>query len=210
MSCTSVLRMTGSLLFNGDDMPELGEIRYGQEIGKTHSLRYVWYACIDCQKERWVVLRHVKGKPKPDSLRCHKCAVAGVLSGVWKGGRWKSSDGYVNVRIYQDDPLYSMADQYGYIFEHRLVMARHLNRCLFSKEVVHHKNGVRDDNRLENFELMFRGKHMTEHSKGYCEGYEQGYSDGQNLKIEELKKEIRILRLQINEFTVKSLMTGLV
>jgi len=83
--------------------------------------------------------------------------------------------------VYLDpsDSLYPMANGLHYVLEHRLMMAKSLGRCLQPLEVVHHKNGIRGDNRLENLELFdTHSHHMREHSQGYKDGYEQGLIDG--------------------------------
>lgn len=67
----------------------------------------------------------------------------------WKGGRILGVDGYV--KIYA--PNHPSKENGKYILEHRLVMEEHLGRFLENEETVHHKNGIRDDNRLENLEL---------------------------------------------------------
>jgi hypothetical protein len=77
---------------------------------------------------------------------------------AWKGGRTVTEGGYVRVYVSADDPMRTMADSTGYVLEHRLVMARALGRALEPRETVHHKNDIRDDNRLENLQLR-QGNH---------------------------------------------------
>ncbi len=68
-------------------------------------------------------------------------------------------EGYALVLLRPDNPFYSMAMRGGYVFEHRLVMAKHLARNLQSWELVHHKNHIRDDNRIENLQIIGRDGH---------------------------------------------------
>lgn len=67
----------------------------------------------------------------------------------WKGGLCKHGRGYIK----EYAPQHPMQSG-NYVSQHRLVMEKHLGRYLLPKEVVHHINGIKDDNRLENLMLF--------------------------------------------------------
>ncbi len=78
----------------------------------------------------------------------------------WKGGVEIHCKGYI--RVHQ--PHHPKAHK-GKVFEHRLVMEKYLGRFLTSDEIIHHKNGVRNDNRIENLQLTTRKAHINIHRK---------------------------------------------
>lgn len=77
------------------------------------------------------------------------------------GHEKKRYDGYI--KVYVPDHPNRTAD--GYVMKHILVMEREIGRHLLPGEVVHHKNKIRDDNRIENLQLMTASEHMSMHMK---------------------------------------------
>ncbi len=166
------------------ETPKLGMIKKASELGYiSKSNKVIWAACEDCGKGRWVQLRN----GKPTHPFCYSCAKKKSRAPGWKGGRHHDPLGYMIVRIYPDDPYYPMVKFNGYVLEHRLIVAKSLGRCLLKSEIVHHNNGIRDDNRIENLTLTpSAGAHMTLTRQCMNCG---------------LRKEIHLLELQIKELT---------
>ena len=89
------------------------------------------------------------------SNACRQRHRTGERAPNWRGGRRLNRYGYVVVALPNG----------GWMYEHRLVMAQHLDRRLKSTEHVHHKNRRRDDNRIENLELVGYREHPKLHAK---------------------------------------------
>jgi hypothetical protein len=91
------------------------------------------------------------------------------------GHKKQRKDGY----IYVYNPTHKNATKDGYIMEHILIMEKYIGRYLKDDEVVHHKNKIRNDNRIENLELMT----FTEHARYHM--LERNNKRGNDLSIKQ-------------------------
>jgi len=110
------------------------------------------------EKPRWVchcncgVEKSVRGSNlRNGTVKSCGCLVRrrGSSNPSWRGGR-STRDGYVTLTTYDEN-----GDRKT-VLEHRLVMEKRLGRSLRKNENVHHKNGVKKDNRPENLELWVK------------------------------------------------------
>ena len=74
---------------------------------------------------------------------------------------YRTKEGYTQIYA----PESSSSRSNGYAPEHRVVAEHILGRQLRPDEVVHHKNGVKTDNRVENLRVMKRKEHSKLHRK---------------------------------------------
>ena len=68
------------------------------------------------------------------------------------------SNGYIDYHGYKEFYRYGKGEK-----EHRIIIEKYIGRKLKRGEVVHHINRIRDDNRIENLQIMTRGEHTTLH-----------------------------------------------
>jgi transcriptional regulator with XRE-family HTH domain len=108
--------------------------------------------CKNCQRDFPIYKMDTKFCSRSCQSEWMSTNVHGEAHPSWKGGRYiDGGSGYIKTK----SPNHPKADGSSYVLEHRLVMEEHLGRYLLPNERVHHKNGIRKDNRIENLELWY-------------------------------------------------------
>lgn len=114
--------------------------------------------CLTCKQK--IIVKNSRAKTfKTCSKKCFGIYKTGHIPYHYKGGKLFHK-GYIYILCKK----HPNGDRDGYVLEHRLVIEKHIGRFLDSKEIIHHKNGIRNDNRIENLELLkSQSEHMKEH-----------------------------------------------
>lgn len=108
-----------------------------------------------------------KGKACPVYGRKMTAATREKMIPIWKkigdDRRFytkKHSGGYT--LVYK--PNHPCADPIGYVLEHRIIVEEKLGRYLSSDEIVHHKNGIKTDNNIDNLVVISKSEHAKIHN----------------------------------------------
>ena len=95
------------------------------------------------------------------TYRINEYLITTNVSNLRKGSKgWYKENGYIMRKV----NYHPKQNKRGYVAEHRLVYERYLERFLDSKEVIHHINGNREDNRIENLQIVVEN---SEHIQKY-------------------------------------------
>jgi hypothetical protein len=90
------------------------------------------------------------------TLDCRKAGLVASAHPHWKGGELIHPHGYRRITLPTG----------GTVWEHRRVMEQHLGRSLSAKEHVHHRDGNKQNNSIDNLELITAAAHASLHHKG--------------------------------------------
>ena len=133
------------------------------------------YCSAECRKQ---------AKPKPWNMRGEK------------GDRFLSRHGYIYIHVPDHPSVRHKEDKR--VYEHRLVMEKHLGRFLEPSELVRHKNRIRSDNRIENLEL--RNYKNTPNSSGYSWVYSPDHPIVQGKQYKSITEHRMVMEKHLGRF----------
>lgn len=112
--------------------------------------------CLDCgSTENVSTHEHAKFRGY-----CRRCIYQNKRNNNINPNGFVDKDGYIRI----NKKGHPRANRSGHVYQHILVMEEHIGRFLqYPNEHVHHKNGVRTDNRIENLEIVSPGEHLKKH-----------------------------------------------
>lgn len=145
-TCSNAARRRGMCGAHYQRMSKHGDVLEHIPVRKTRGLPSI------CAEEDCSRRRHALGYCSTHYARLQKHGSTELQEKEPR--EWVSKAGYVMVY----DPQHPLANSSGNVFKHRAVMARHIGRMLLPAESVHHINGNRQDNRLENLELWSKSQ----------------------------------------------------
>lgn len=123
--------------------------------------------CKICRK-KFLVKRFDFDRRKTCSMECRSKYMSlnnhGDKNPLWKGGHI-----YIGKYKYIKSYNHPRKNSGGYVAEHRLVVEKKIGRYLTEDEEVHHINGIKDDNRLENLAIVKRNNHRGETTCPHCQ-----------------------------------------
>ena len=114
----------------------------------------------------------------------------------WKGGQ--TTDGRGRTLLHRPD--HPSANKWGYVYRYRILVEESIGRFLTSDEIVHHKDGDKSNDAIENLEIMSQSNHIAEHRDQMSNGIRRFFKNNQSPWVgrkhtEETKAKIRADRL---------------
>lgn len=110
----------------------------------------------------------------------------------WKGGKYRHTAGYIFIK----KPEHPNANNENYVREHILVMEKKIGRYLKNGEIVHHLNGIKDDNRIENLYLFSNNSSHMIYERNVRETYLKWIRAEMSLGLDILQRSVRAKNLQ--------------
>ena len=103
------------------------------------------------EETRRKISRSLTGKKhSKETIEKRNKKISGKNNYNWKGGKSKNLAGYIVVNRTKE-------------YEHRIIVEKYLKRKLTSDEQVHHLNGIKDDNRINNLVVVDKKDHARKH-----------------------------------------------